>query len=58
VESGDARAVLDNPQHPYSILLKSAVLSPDDAGGPMSGAGSARTPSAHSISNANCPGAR
>jgi peptide/nickel transport system ATP-binding protein len=32
VESGDARAVLDNPQHPYSILLKSAVLSPDDAG--------------------------
>jgi peptide/nickel transport system ATP-binding protein len=30
VESGDARAVLDHPQHPYSILLKSAVLSPDD----------------------------
>ena len=29
VESGDARTVLDNPQHPYSILLKSAVLSPD-----------------------------
>jgi peptide/nickel transport system ATP-binding protein len=29
VESGDARAVLDNPQHPYSILLKSSVLSPD-----------------------------
>jgi len=29
VESGDARAVLDNPQHPYSIQLKSAVLSPD-----------------------------
>ncbi len=22
VEGGDARAVLDNPQHPYSILLK------------------------------------
>jgi peptide/nickel transport system ATP-binding protein len=35
VESGDARTVLDNPQHPYSILLKSSVLSPDAvAGGP------------------------
>ncbi len=33
VESGNARAVLDNPQHPYSILLKSSVLSPDAAGG-------------------------
>lgn len=31
VEAGDARAVLDNPQHPYSILLKSSVLSPDVA---------------------------
>ena len=31
VESGEARAVLDNPQHPYSILLKSSVLSPDAA---------------------------
>ncbi len=31
VEAGDARAVLDNPQHPYSILLKSSVLSPDMA---------------------------
>jgi ABC-type oligopeptide transport system ATPase subunit len=29
VESGNARAVLDNPQHPYSILLKNSVLSPD-----------------------------
>ena len=29
VEGGDARTVLDNPQHPYSILLKSSVLSPD-----------------------------
>ena len=27
VESGDARAVLDSPQHPYSILLKNSVLS-------------------------------
>jgi ABC-type oligopeptide transport system ATPase subunit len=32
VEAGEARAVLDNPRHPYSILLKSAVLSPDAAG--------------------------
>ena len=32
VESGEARAVLDHPQHPYSILLKNAVLSPDAAG--------------------------
>ena len=32
VESGDARAVLSAPQHPYSILLKSSVLSPDVAG--------------------------
>jgi len=51
VESGDARGVLDNPQHPYSILLKSAVLSPDDAGRPMSPADSAGRPSAHSTSN-------
>ena len=29
VESGDARSVLDNPQHPYSQLLKRSVLSPD-----------------------------
>jgi ABC-type oligopeptide transport system ATPase subunit len=29
VEGGSARTVLDNPQHPYSKLLKSAVLSPD-----------------------------
>ncbi|HEX2891519.1 MAG TPA: ATP-binding cassette domain-containing protein [Vineibacter terrae] len=31
VESGNARAVLDNPQHAYSILLKKSVLSPDAA---------------------------
>jgi ABC-type oligopeptide transport system ATPase subunit len=31
VESGDARAVLDNPRHPYSIALKHAVLPPDPA---------------------------
>jgi peptide/nickel transport system ATP-binding protein len=29
VEAGDARATLDHPQHPYSIELKNAVLSPD-----------------------------
>ena len=29
VEGGDARTVLDNPQDPYSILLKSSVLSPE-----------------------------
>jgi ABC-type oligopeptide transport system ATPase subunit len=31
VEAGDARKVLDNPQHPYSVMLKAAVLSPDAA---------------------------
>jgi len=34
VEAGDARAVLDAPQHPYSIQLKAAILSPDAAGDP------------------------
>lgn len=29
VESGDARTVLSDPQHPYSRLLKDSVLSPD-----------------------------
>ncbi len=32
VESGPARAVLDNPQHPYSIQLKDSVLSPETIG--------------------------
>lgn len=31
VEEGEARAVLSAPQHPYSIQLKNAVLSPEDA---------------------------
>lgn len=31
VESGDARTVLEHPQHPYSIALRAAVLSPDGA---------------------------
>ena len=32
VEMGPARPVLDNPQHPYSKLLKASVLSVTDAG--------------------------
>jgi ABC-type oligopeptide transport system ATPase subunit len=31
VESGDARDVLSNPKHPYSIALRNAVLPPDPA---------------------------
>jgi peptide/nickel transport system ATP-binding protein len=51
VESGDARRVLDHPQHPYSILLKSAVLSPEDVDTPMKPVGAAGVPSATAISN-------
>ena len=29
VETGEARTVLDRPQHPYSQLLKASVLPPD-----------------------------
>ena len=32
VETGPARQVLLHPRHPYSILLKESVLSPDDVG--------------------------
>jgi ABC-type oligopeptide transport system ATPase subunit len=32
VEMGDARTVLENPEHPYSRLLKASVLSTEDAG--------------------------
>jgi ABC-type oligopeptide transport system ATPase subunit len=32
VEMGPARPILDAPQHPYSVLLKSSVLSIADAG--------------------------
>lgn len=32
VEMGDGRTVLDNPEHPYSRLLKASVLSTEDAG--------------------------
>ena len=34
VESGDARAVLNAPQHPYSQELRAAVLLPEIAAGP------------------------
>jgi peptide/nickel transport system ATP-binding protein len=51
VESGNARAVLDNPQHPYSILLKKAVLSPEDAGKPMVPVGAAWDSSRIPVSN-------
>jgi len=32
VEAGSARSVLDDPQHPYSILLKESILSPEVTG--------------------------
>ncbi len=32
VEMGDARLILDTPEHPYSRLLKASVLSTADAG--------------------------
>jgi len=51
VESGDARAVLDHPQHPYSILLKSAVLSPEDVDAPKKLVGAAGFSPAIAISN-------
>lgn len=31
VETGPAREVLSNPRHPYTVLLRESVLSPDDA---------------------------
>jgi ABC-type oligopeptide transport system ATPase subunit len=30
VETGPARQVLSNPRHPYTILLRESILSPDD----------------------------
>ena len=51
VESGNARVILDNPQHPYSILLKNAVLSPDDAGKPMAPVATAQDSSGIPVSN-------
>lgn len=51
VESGNARAVLDNPQHPYSILLKNAVLSPEDAGKPIMPGDAAQDSSGIPVSN-------
>jgi ABC-type oligopeptide transport system ATPase subunit len=49
VESGPAQQVLDNPQHPYSILLKNSVLTPETIGegilgGRRSGEGHPSTP--------------
>lgn len=38
VEMGPARVVLDNPEHPYSQLLKASVLSTEDAGNGKLGA--------------------
>ena len=43
VESGEARAVLADPQHPYSRQLKDAVLSPALASA-RDGATAAATP--------------
>ena len=51
VEEGDARTVLSQPQHPYSILLKSAVLSPEDAGEPTPPVGTARDSPTNAASN-------
>ena len=44
VESGDARAVLDHPQHPYSILLKDSDLSVETVGDGILGAVRADAP--------------
>ena len=48
VEGGDARAVLDDPQHPYTRRLKASVLSAEppgatEAGGSLAGPQSAGT---------------
>jgi ABC-type oligopeptide transport system ATPase subunit len=37
VETGPARDVLSNPRHPYTVLLRESVLSPDDADRPLDG---------------------
>jgi ABC-type oligopeptide transport system ATPase subunit len=36
VETGPAREVLSNPHHPYTVLLRESVLSPDNADRPSS----------------------
>jgi ABC-type oligopeptide transport system ATPase subunit len=43
IEGGEARAVLDNPQHPYTQRLKASVLSVEPAGGEPVGAAPAHT---------------
>jgi ABC-type oligopeptide transport system ATPase subunit len=61
MESGDARMVLDNPQHPYSILLKASVLSPDAATGepgiPRSDRAGSHTNPIHSVHTETQPDA-
>jgi ABC-type glutathione transport system ATPase component len=42
VERGPARTVLDNPRHPYSILLKESVLTPETIGEGILGKPAAR----------------
>jgi ABC-type oligopeptide transport system ATPase subunit len=34
VETGPAQQILSNPQHPYTILLRESILSPDDVDKP------------------------
>jgi peptide/nickel transport system ATP-binding protein len=47
VEGGPARQILDNPQHPYSILLKESVLTPQTIGeGILGGARASQSPGA------------
>jgi peptide/nickel transport system ATP-binding protein len=53
VEGGNARAVLDNPQHPYSILLKESVLSPTVAARPGTNASNAGPATARSYAGAH-----
>ena len=53
VESGAARAVLDNPQHPYSILLKESVLSLETIGEGILGSARARIGSAPGAARAS-----
>jgi ABC-type glutathione transport system ATPase component len=53
VESGVARVVLENPQHSYSQLLKSAVLSPDPNGHGILTGGSAASQEARASTHSH-----
>jgi ABC-type oligopeptide transport system ATPase subunit len=53
VESGVARVVLENPQHSYSQLLKSAVLSPDPNGQGILTGGSAASQEARASTHSH-----